>query len=178
MSAIPRSSVVSRAVPQTITCGRPSTPGSHLDVGPRNAVASPGSNRLQDRFLGRPPAGEVLDRVFPRLAIADLTLGVNAAEKHFAVVLDHLADARALDDVGADSQYFHALAFPGELDATSRCLSLRHSSRRSRSPCQSRASPVLRPEATRARWSLAPLRCVLPTCYLVDPTYPCRYTVC
>ncbi len=79
-----------------------------LDVGPGDAVAPPGSHRLQDRFLGRPAPGEVLDGVLPSLAVADLALGVDAAEEQLAVVLDHLADSRALDDVGADPQDFHA----------------------------------------------------------------------
>ncbi len=66
------------------------------------------ADRLQDRFLGRPPAGEMLDGMLARLAVADLTLCVDAAEKQLAVMFDHLADSRALDDVGPDPEDLHA----------------------------------------------------------------------
>src|SRR5262249_3920704 len=43
----------------------------------------------------------------PRLAVADLPLRVHARQEQLAVLLDHAADAQALDDVGADSDDFH-----------------------------------------------------------------------
>ena len=82
-------------------------PVADLDVGPGDALAPAGSHRLEDRFLGGPAAGEVLDGVLSRLAVADLALGVDPAQEQLAVLLDHLADARAFDDVGADSQDLH-----------------------------------------------------------------------
>jgi hypothetical protein len=50
----------------------------------------------------------VLDRVLAGLAVTDLPIGVDAAEKELAVLLDHPADSRALNDVGAYAQDFHA----------------------------------------------------------------------
>src|SRR5271157_2166746 len=82
--------------------------GPHLDVGPGDARAPAGAHGLEDRLLGRPPAREVLDRVLPRLAIANLPGRVNPPQEQLAVLLDHLADPRAFDDVAADSQDLHA----------------------------------------------------------------------
>src|SRR5205807_10423097 len=44
---------------------------------------------------------------FACLAVADLAFGVDAVEEQLAVLLDHAADAQALDDVRADSNDFH-----------------------------------------------------------------------
>src|SRR5271157_5693597 len=82
--------------------------GPHLDVGPGDAPAPARAHSLEDRLLGRPPAREVLDRVLPRLAIANLPGRVNPPQEQLAVLLDHLADPRAFDDVAADSQDLHA----------------------------------------------------------------------
>ena len=88
-------------------------PVPDFDVGPGDAVAAACSHGFQDRLLGSPSSREVLDGVLPRLAIADLTFGINAAQEELAVVLDHLADARAFDDVGADSEDFHSAPSSG-----------------------------------------------------------------
>ena len=108
MSPIPRCRATSLAPPQTRTRGWPPDAVADLDVGPGDPPAPAGPDRLEDRLLRRPSAGEVLDRVLARLAVADLALGVDPAQEQLAVLLDHLADARALDDVGADPQDFHA----------------------------------------------------------------------
>src|SRR5271157_2723485 len=76
--------------------------GPHLDVGPGDA------HGLENRLLGRPPAREVLDRVLPRLTIANLPGRVNPPQEQLAVLFDHFADPRAFDDVGADPQDLHA----------------------------------------------------------------------
>src|SRR5262249_45286699 len=93
------------------------------DVGPADALAPAGADRLQDRLLGRPAPGEVLDRMLPRLAVADLALGVHAAEEQLAVLLDHLADPRAFDDVGADPQDLHRQLLPAgvRIEPAARC---------------------------------------------------------
>src|SRR5262249_2844981 len=62
---------------------------------------------LQDRFLGRPAGREMLRRPLPRLAVADLPLRVHAPQKQLAMLLDHVADAHAFDDVCTDSNDFH-----------------------------------------------------------------------
>src|SRR5208283_5058089 len=82
--------------------------GPHLDVGPGDAPAPAGAHGLENRLFGRPPAREVLDRVLPRLAVANLPGRVNPPQEQLAVLLDHLADPRAFDDVGADPQDLHA----------------------------------------------------------------------
>jgi hypothetical protein len=45
--------------------------------------------------------------MFPSLAVTDLAFGVHPAQEELAVVLDHLADARAFDNVGADPEDLH-----------------------------------------------------------------------
>src|SRR5208282_5150045 len=82
--------------------------GPHLDVGPGDAPAPAGAHGLENRLLGRPPAREVLDRVLPRLTIANLPGRVNPPQEQLAVLFDHFADPRAFDDVGADPQDLHA----------------------------------------------------------------------
>ncbi len=79
-----------------------------FDVRPGDAVASARSHGFQDCLLGGPASREVLDRVLPGLAITDFAFGVHPAQEELAVVLDHLADARAFDDVGADSKDLHS----------------------------------------------------------------------
>src|SRR3954469_15897649 len=87
-------------------------PVAHLHVGPGNPAAPARAHRLEDGLLRGPAPGEVLDCVLARLAVANLALGVDPAQEQLAVLLDHLADARTLDDIGTDSQDFHALARP------------------------------------------------------------------
>ena len=91
-----------------MTCGRPSVSLRTSMLVQAMPRLRPVPSGFQDRLLGSPPAGEMLDGVLPRLAVADLALGVNAAEKQFAMILDHLADSGTLDDIGADPQDDHA----------------------------------------------------------------------
>jgi hypothetical protein len=78
-----------------------------LDVGPGDTSAPAGPKRFQDRLFRGPESREMLDRVLSRLAITDLAVGVNPAKKEFAVVLYHLADPWALDDVRTDPEDIH-----------------------------------------------------------------------
>jgi hypothetical protein len=50
----------------------------------------------------------MLDGVFAGLAVENFSLRVHPAQEQLAVPLDHLADSRAFDNVGANSQDAHA----------------------------------------------------------------------
>src|SRR5207302_817061 len=76
-------------------------------IGPAQAAPPAGAETLQNRFLGGPAAGKMLDGVFALLAVADLPVGVHPRQEHFAVLFDHAADAQAFDDIGADAKDFH-----------------------------------------------------------------------
>src|SRR5206468_1652394 len=78
-----------------------------FQIGPTDPPRPARADRLQDRLLRGPTTSEMLDRVLARLAVADLLLRIHSAQEQLAVLLDHLADARALDDIGADSQNEH-----------------------------------------------------------------------
>jgi len=49
----------------------------------------------------------MLNRVLPRLTMADFAKGVDPAKEKLAMLLDHLADPRAFHDFGADPEDFH-----------------------------------------------------------------------
>src|SRR5262249_48812640 len=91
-----------------------------LDVSPGDSPTPTSPERLQYGLLRRPAAREGLDRMLARLTVADLALGVDPAEEQLAMLLDHLTDARAFDDVGADSQDFHARPAPSSPPAHAR----------------------------------------------------------
>ena len=76
---------------------------ANFDVAPTNPAAPPRAKRLEHRFLRRPSAGVVLRRGALRRAVGDFVIGVDPANEDLAVTFDHLGDAEALDDVGADA---------------------------------------------------------------------------
>jgi len=108
MSPIPRRRVASFAPPQTKTRGWPASPlrtSISVQAIPR---LQPVPSALQDRLFRRPSAGEMLDRMLARLAVTDLAVGIHPAQEQLAVLFDHLANPRTFDNIGADSQDFHA----------------------------------------------------------------------
>jgi hypothetical protein len=46
---------------------------------------------------------------FACVAIVDLQRRINATKKQFSVPLNHLGNAKALDNVGTDSDHIHAV---------------------------------------------------------------------
>ena len=79
----------------------------HLDVAPGNAFAAYRTETLHDGLFRGPACGEMFGRVPPRLAEANLFLRINTQQKLFAVLLDHMPDAQAFHNLGADADDAH-----------------------------------------------------------------------
>ena len=80
-----------------------------LQIGPFDPVAQPGSQRLQDGFLGRKTNGQPL-RLDPaaRAGVVQLGRREAAGSKTVAVLREHLGDPRDLDEIDAMTDNTHA----------------------------------------------------------------------
>src|SRR5690606_5690913 len=68
---------------------------------------------LEHGFFGGPAAGEVLRGLFTGLAVLNLVRCVYPGNEQLAVALDHLRNAKTLDDIGADAKDLtHTLSWP------------------------------------------------------------------
>src|SRR3569623_35813 len=80
-----------------------------FDIAPANAFSPARAERLENRLLGGPAAGEVLRCLLTALAIANLLRGVDAIDEQLAVPFDHLRDPQALDNIRANSKNVQSL---------------------------------------------------------------------
>src|SRR5262245_14101700 len=94
---------------------RPQAVVAHFHVGPTHALAPARAQAFEDGFLRGPAAGELLGSALPRLAIADLARRVHPLQETLAVLLDHLGDAHAFHDVGADAENLHDTTSPAKV---------------------------------------------------------------
>ncbi len=100
----------------TSTLGWPRLALADLDVGPRRPPRlQPVPSALRIASLAAQSPAKCSIACLRDWQIADLAVGVDPAEEQLAVVLDHLADPRALDDVGADPEDVHDRAVRLEL---------------------------------------------------------------
>src|SRR5262245_45564239 len=65
-----------------------------FDVAPQDLLSVTGSERLHRRFLCREAAGKMDGRISPTLAVRDLAVGEDAADKPLSVTFDCRRDAR------------------------------------------------------------------------------------
>lgn len=85
---------------------------AHFHVLPTDAARPACSHRLEYCFFGGPPSGKVLGGGLAVLAIGDFVCGKNPLEKQFSVTLNHLGNAQALHNIGADPYYVHRSICP------------------------------------------------------------------
>ena len=83
--------------------GPPARLVADFDIAPTDAAPPAGAQGLENRLLGGPAAGEVLRGQLAALAVLNLVRRVDPVDEQLAVPLDHLRDAQAFDDVGADA---------------------------------------------------------------------------
>ena len=101
---IPSCRAASFAPPRSTITGRPLDWLHTLNVVPSDPLPPARPQGLQHRLLGRPTPGEVLRGLLAVAAIAGLVGGVDPIDEQFSVPLDHLGDAEAFGNVGADSE--------------------------------------------------------------------------
>src|SRR5205085_9921964 len=87
--------------------------GHDLDVAPPDALGPAGAQGFENGLLGGEPPGEVLGLTLAALRVGGLGDGEDPLEKAVAVLLEHLRDARGLDEVDAVPEDAHGqlLAF-------------------------------------------------------------------
>jgi hypothetical protein len=82
--------------------GPPSRLTLNLELSPCDSAADAGSQRFRSRLFGGKTCGEAFcTRSLTAAAIGDLMIGVNAAQKAFAVAFDRVRDALDLDQIHA-----------------------------------------------------------------------------
>lgn len=74
-----------------------------LDIGPLDPFGPAGSHRFEDGFLGRPASGEMLDRRLALRAVGDFSRREDASDECVVVLLNHVRNAVALDDICSNS---------------------------------------------------------------------------
>ncbi len=80
-----------------------------FDIRPRYSLGPARPQRFQDRLLGGPATGVMLDGRFPLGAVINFDTGENTVDKQDIMFVDHVRDPRTFDDVGSDSEYVHAV---------------------------------------------------------------------
>ena len=83
---------------------------AYFDIAPTDAAYPTSANRFEYGFLRSPTPRIVLRCCFSGGAVFDLVLGIHAGNELLGVSLDHLRNAEALDNIGANSKNFHQLS--------------------------------------------------------------------